>query len=391
MKRGNIMNSFMQRDGSKKGLVYQRIARFCKQLWRYIRCNLRSVHGTLHRHADLVIAVGVMSIVLLGVVLIYNVQSLKQAERFGAPLRMQQRVIPYAGGALVRYDTPPLAATLIVDRQCDTCAMLPTQLRAVLQRNLPTADVVRTIDVSTDSGMRDARALHIVSVPAIVLGEKVRDTTFYHRAERLFVDYGDYSVFYPHSLTDRVPARVIAAPPVERGVTEYTGANVTITITAFMAPDCALCATQNDVLALLRAKYGERLRIMYDFAHQSAQADILTEGVICAAQQGQLVPYLTRVLARATAWRNVQNAAEIAEDYARVVGHIDAERFRTCRANVATRTRADAQDRTFDQFGVFAVPTLFIGRERFEGVQTYQTLVDTIDAYLTDSATNQAQ
>ncbi len=355
---------------------------FC-DAYRKVKDILRNNNRLLQKYLWYGVVCAIFLVAFIWI--IYSIYTITRLTREFALFHTDQKVITYNGRTFVRYDESPVAMTLVTDTQCDKCKAFLEKVRTYVDVYVPTAFVVGVRDIAREDDVQWAREHGIVAAPAVVFDDTIVQTNFYKRARQFFMRKGNSATFYPYSMAGIIPRHYKSAPPTDSGISIGSD-DASVTIHAFMGLDCALCATQYTVLNALYKKYGARkLRIVYHFARQTAQADALHAGLICAHEQKKAQAYMARIFSRIVAWRAVKDADAVRMTYARL-SNLDLNTFDACLADENTLSAyIDTDDHLFNQFGVTAVPVLFIGTQRFDGVQTYNILAKEIDTSLSKS------
>jgi protein-disulfide isomerase len=147
-------------------------------------------------------------------------------------------------------------------------------------------------------------------------------------------------------------------------------ADATVTVLVFSAFGCPYCAEAETQLQSLRARYGERLEIV--FKHYPLGSDreayLPHEAALAAGEQGRFWAMHDRLFAekgrvgRETALRL---AREIGLDEAKFAAALDSRRFQA----PIDRDLAEAR-----ALKVRAAPTFFIDGLKLEGLQTLETM-----------------
>jgi protein-disulfide isomerase/uncharacterized membrane protein len=152
------------------------------------------------------------------------------------------------------------------------------------------------------------------------------------------------------------------------------------TIVEFVDFECPFCRRQQEAVAQVVASYGPRVRVVrknvplsfHPHARDAARA------ACCAEEQGR-----GDAVAEAL-FRAEDLTPEGCERVAQAAG-VDLQAYRACLASPRPNVALERDDRAARDAGVSGLPTLWVGREQFVGLQTVETLRASIDRALRNS------
>lgn len=149
------------------------------------------------------------------------------------------------------------------------------------------------------------------------------------------------------------------------------------TIVEFVDFECPFCRRQQEAVATVLASYGPRVRVVRKNVplsfHQHARD--AARAACCAEEQGR-GDRMADALFRAE-----DLSPEGCERIAQQVG-LDMGAYRACLASPRPNVALERDERDARAVGVNGLPTLWIGREQFVGLQTPETLRASIDRAL---------
>jgi protein-disulfide isomerase len=153
-------------------------------------------------------------------------------------------------------------------------------------------------------------------------------------------------------------------------------ADALVTIVEFSDFQCPFCAREAPVLAHVRAKYGDAVRIVYRHMPVHRDAMLAAEASVAAAEQGKFWPFHDQVFAH---FGHLTRAD--LDSFAKAIGldmtafdqALDTRRYHD--AVVGEYTAAEA-------FGVDGTPTMFINGQPIVGARDEAMLERIIDAHV---------
>ncbi len=151
-----------------------------------------------------------------------------------------------------------------------------------------------------------------------------------------------------------------------------------VTIVEWSDFECPYCARNAPVIANVRAKYGDQVRIVYRHYpmafHRNAM--LAAEAAAAAAAQGKFWPYHERL------WANFGKLTRAdLEGYAKAIG-LDMPTFRTALDEHRYRNAILAEAATAEAFGVDGTPTMFINGSPIVGSREQADFDRIIDAHV---------
>lgn len=149
------------------------------------------------------------------------------------------------------------------------------------------------------------------------------------------------------------------------------------TIVEFVDFECPFCRRQQEAVASVVATYGARVRVVRKNVPLSfhTHARGAAEAACCAEEQGK-GDAMSEALFRAE-----DLTPEGCERVAREVG-LDLQAYRACLASPRPAVALERDERAARDVGVSGLPTLWVGREQFVGLQSVETLRASIDRAL---------
>ncbi len=151
-----------------------------------------------------------------------------------------------------------------------------------------------------------------------------------------------------------------------------------VTIVEWSDFECPYCARNAPVLANVRKKYGDQVRIVYRYDpmpfHRSAM--LAAEAAAAAAAQGKFWPYHEQL------WANFGKLSRAdLEGYAKAVG-LDMTAFRSALDEHRYRNAIVAEAATAEAFGVEGTPTMFVNGQPVVGSRDQADFDKIVDAHL---------
>jgi len=168
--------------------------------------------------------------------------------------------------------------------------------------------------------------------------------------------------------------RVLADEPV-RG-----GADAGVTILVFSAFACPYCAEGEKQLETLRARYGDRLQIVFKHFPLGFDRDgyLPHEAALAAAEQDKFWPMHDRLFAH-----QAELGPDVITRLAREIG-LDEARFSAALAARRFRAQVDRDVAEARALGVRAAPTFFVDGIKLEGLQSLETIQQVVGFRLKD-------
>jgi protein-disulfide isomerase len=193
----------------------------------------------------------------------------------------------------------------------------------------------------------------------------------------------DARALYVSELREAAHVRVQLEPPRQVVMTGRAdpaagAASAPIQIVEFSDFECPYCRQLEPVLKQLRARYGERLRLVWkDFPLPiHSQARGAAEAARCAGDQGRFWEYHDLLFANQQAL-----AADDLTRHARTAG-LDVDRFAVCVDAGTHRAEIAANLEEGTRHGIEATPTVFINGRAVIGAQNIETYEKVIEEEL---------
>jgi protein-disulfide isomerase len=179
----------------------------------------------------------------------------------------------------------------------------------------------------------------------------------------------------PTNPTDNgAPPQTIAVLPAPIAREQRAGV---VTIVEFADFECPFCRRQHDVLTRALAPYGERVRFVrkqlpLNGIHPHAETAALA--ALCAEEQGRGEAMADKLFRADPERLTTEGTESLAGDVS-----VDLPRFRACVTSDRTRSHLAADRNAAGECGVNGLPTMFIGRERFDGAVSEEAVRASIE------------
>jgi protein-disulfide isomerase len=178
---------------------------------------------------------------------------------------------------------------------------------------------------------------------------------------------------------------LLPAPAVLRSEIAIAGAPVRgaadapVTIVEFSDFHCPYCRRVQPTLEQLRAKYGDRIKIVYrdlplDNLHPQARA--ASEAALCANEQGKFWEFHDKVFAS-----NPDGSPATLGRFAREIG-LDPAAFEACRTSGKHKAAIQASAAEASRLGLTGTPSFFVNGRVLVGVQPLDGFSRVIDEEL---------
>jgi protein-disulfide isomerase len=169
-----------------------------------------------------------------------------------------------------------------------------------------------------------------------------------------------------------------APPPAEdvRGANEPTLGKVDapITVIAFSDYRCPYCRDLSHTIDQLLERYPNDVRVVYRHFPLHEESEALSQGALCAADQGAFRAYHAAVFERSASAKDVEPIAAALK--------LDLNTFRACLAAGTHRDRIAADLQEGQRLGINGTPTLFVAGQRLRGAQSLQQLSSSVQEAL---------
>jgi len=178
---------------------------------------------------------------------------------------------------------------------------------------------------------------------------------------------------------------LLTPPPIFRSDVSTSGAPVRgagdapVTIVEFSDFHCPFCRKVQPVLDDVRAKYGNKVKIVFrDFPLDSLhpQTSTVSQAAHCATEQGKFWEFHDKV------FKNLPDAtAATLDSFAKDVG-MDVTAFDACRTSSKYTAAVTASLQEGAKLGITGTPTFFINGRMLVGAQPFEEFVKVIDEEL---------
>jgi protein-disulfide isomerase len=177
----------------------------------------------------------------------------------------------------------------------------------------------------------------------------------------------------------------LTPPPTFRSEVVTSGAPVRgasdapVTIVEFSDFHCPFCRKVQPVLDELRAKYGDKVKLVYrDFPLDSlhSQARAAAEAAHCAIEQGKFWEFHDKL------FKNDPDASQATLDRFAQEAGMDVNAFEACRAAGKYKTSVQASAQEGAKLGITGTPTFFINGRTLVGAQPLDAFARVIDEEL---------
>jgi protein-disulfide isomerase len=255
---------------------------------------------------------------------------------------------------------------------------------------------------SIDADMADARALGVSGTPTFFINGRA---LFGNQPLPVFVDVVDQELARAAAQHGGYAALVASGKPTADAPSSTTNAqhplvptrtyriglglpghqsgpdNALVTIVVWSDFQCPYCAKQAPVLAALRDKYKDEVRIVYRHLAMGFHRDaaLAAEAAVAAAEQGKFWAFHDQVFAH---FGHLARAD--LERYAQAIG-LDLPAFRAALDQRRYRDAIVAEGAAAEALGVDGTPTMFINGAPAVGAHTPAQLAPLIEAHLARS------
>jgi protein-disulfide isomerase len=300
---------------------------------------------------------------------------------FSGPAIRSHDTLVTGGKTWVGYTEPKVSLRIVNDEQCATCD--PSEALLWLRRIVPTLEAER-VDVSTEVGKRLVESLHLVTVPAFIFDDTVKETEFYTQAEPLFHGVNGTLVFDMNMIGMPI-GRYLTAPETGAGDIVIGASDAPVTLLVFSDFQCQYCREYHATYKKLLAEYGDRLRLVWKHLPLAIhpQATKAAEAAQCAAAQDQFMPYADVLFARQSEWGKVGGERRFKE-YAWRVHGMDGQAFTHCLDEKTSVAKVAADAKLAADFHLESAPATFVNREYISGAAPYAELKAVIESALAE-------
>jgi len=253
-----------------------------------------------------------------------------------------------------------------------------------------------------DADMADARALGVSGTPTFFINGRA---LFGNQPLPVFVDVVDQELARAAGQRGGYEALVASGKPTADAPSSTSNAqhplvpsttyrmglglpghqsgpdNALVTIVVWSDFQCPFCAKQAPVLAELRAKYPDEIRVVYRHLAMGFHRDasLAAEAAVAAAEQGKFWAFHDQVFGN---FGHLTRAD--LESYAQAIG-LDMVAFRAALDQRRYRDAIVAEGAAAEALGVDGTPTMFINGAPVVGARTTAMIGPLIEAHLTRS------
>lgn len=292
-------------------------------------------------------------------------------------------VLVTGGKTWVAYTEPKVALQIVSDEQCAECD--PSDALLWLRRIVPTLEAER-IDITSENGKFLAETLGLVTLPAFIFDQAVKETEFYVQAEPLFrtEEVTGRSVFDMNKIGLPV-GRYLVAPETGEGDIVLGVEDAPVTLLIFSDFQCEYCREYHAAYKQILSEYPDRVRLVWKHLPLSIhpEAPLAAEAAQCAADQSLFLPYADILFARQTEWGKAGSERRL-KDYAWRVKGLDARAFATCLDGHTYADKVATDTDLAGRFNLESAPATFINREFVSGALPYDDLKVFVDAALAE-------
>jgi protein-disulfide isomerase len=131
------------------------------------------------------------------------------------------------------------------------------------------------------------------------------------------------------------------------------------------------------------AKLRKRFENQIEFHHKNFPLRDLTfraaEAALCVGDESKVAQMRTFIFNGRRRWSTAAVAVDIWEKYALAAG-ANVDKWRSCMASQEYRHAIEADRNLGIRMGVRATPTIFVGKERFDGARSFNVLAAAVRA-----------
>ncbi len=292
-------------------------------------------------------------------------------------------VLVTGGKTWVAYTEPKVALQIVSDEQCIECD--PSDALLWLRRIVPTLEAER-IDIASEKGKSLAEAFDLVTLPAFIFDQSVKETEFYVQAEPLFrTDEATGRSIFDMNKIGLPVGRYLAAPETGDADIVLGSKDAAVTLVVFSDFQCEYCRDYHAAYKQVLAEYPDRVRLVWKHLPLSIhpEAPLAAEAAQCAADQGQFLPYADLLFSRQAEWGKAGGERRLKEYAWRVKG-LDARVFADCFDGHRHAEKVVADTDLAARFNLESAPATFINREFVSGALPYADLKTLIEAALAE-------
>lgn len=325
-------------------------------------------------------------VVLIGLFLgslFVDIGQLVTGTGFSSTAIKKHDILVSGGKTWVGYTEPKITLKIVNDNACTECD--PSEALLWLRRIVPTIEVER-IDITSEEGKHLVEAFDLVTIPAFIFDNTVKETEFYTQAEPLFREEGTSGrlVFDMNQLGMPI-GRYLVAPETGDSDIVFGPKDAPVTLLVFSDFQCQYCKEYHATYKRLLSEYGDRIRLVWKHfplpIHREATK--AAEAAQCAAMQNQFMPYADILFERQNEWGKTGGERRF-KDYAWRIPGLDARAFGRCIDEKQSAEKIALDTKLAGDFLIESAPATFVNREFVSGAAPYTDLKTLIDAALAE-------
>lgn len=282
------------------------------------------------------------------------------------------------GKTWVAYTEPAVRLMVLTDSTCDKCS--PDEALLVLRQYLPTM-VAEKVESSSDEGKKLIAITGTKTLPAFVFEEGLEKTEFYTQAQPVLEK--KEKVFVLNTQAMGVPVgKYLALPEVGEDSIVLGNKDAKVRVIEYCNFEDPYCKIMYPSIERALKEYGDKIAVVFKQILPSApsQAENSALAVRCAHEQGKYKEYSDKLFAGQDQWVKSQSTG-LFKQYAGQL-RLNGQQFNTCLDSKKYNEVVKAESAQAQEFGIMAVPGIFIGDEYSEGANQYDTLKAMIDRQL---------
>lgn len=302
---------------------------------------------------------------------------------FSGPAIRQHDILVSGGKTWVGYTEPKVTLKIVNDDTCAECD--PSEALLWLRRIVPTIEAER-IDIASEEGKRLSEVFDLVTIPAFIFDNTVKETEFYTQAEPLFREEAASGrlVFDMNQLGMPI-GRYLVAPETGDNDIVFGPKDAPVTLLVFSDFQCQYCKEYHTTYKRLLSEYGDRIRLVWKHfplpIHREATK--AAEAAQCAAMQNQFMPYADILFEKQAEWGRAGGERRF-KDYAWRVRGLDARAFARCIDEKQSAEKVASDTALAEDFVIESAPATFVNREFVSGAAPYIDLKTLIDDALAE-------
>lgn len=281
----------------------------------------------------------------------------------------------------VAYADPKVALTVLTDPQCSACD--PNEALVWMRRVIPTLSV-SIIDAASEAGQSLALRHGVLSVPAFIFDESVKETAFYAQATPLFQE-SDRSLLLDMEELGLPAGKYLHTPVVEDRSAVLGNRSASLKVVVYSDFQCSYCGGfhKNQMKKLLD-EYGDRAAFVFKAFPLEAhpKAPILAAGALCAHEQGKYFNYAEALFAKQRDLERRTNTKQELKNLA-WMSRLDWKPFSLCIDQDRYQDQVRSEGEEARSLGLDAAPSIFIGDRFFSGAVEYDLLREAMGRALT--------